>query len=478
MPYFQITGGVPLHGEVRCSGAKNAALPIMAAAILASEPVRLEDVPHLADVRTLAQVLRHLGMQVVGQAVPDILSTCQAQPDLRAGNLADKNVCPTIILETVDHRPIRAREEWVRRMRASFCVLGPLLARRGRAVVPLPGGCNIGNRPVDLHLKGLAALGASLRLEHGYVVATARRLTGTTIDLSGPNGPTVTGTANVMSAAVLARGVTILRGVAIEPEIVDLGNFLIALGARIEGLGTSTIRIEGVDQLGGTTHRLIPDRIEAATLLMAVAITGGSATVAGVAPEHLGNVLAMLRAAGTEIDVDADRVSINAAGRLRAVDIVAQPYPGFPTDLQAQWTALMSTADGISTIQDLVFPNRFLHVAELNRLGAKIACENGSATVTGVARLSGARVTACDLRASAALVLAGLAAEGRTMVDHIHHLDRGYERLDHKLRQLGAKIERKTDQPSNSATPSPAAVSLSGPSRLASGHPVRIASSR
>ena len=254
MSHFEITGGVALHGEVRCSGAKNAALPIMAAAILASEPVRLENVPRLADVRTQAQVLRGLGMRV-GQTAEGM------------------------VLETADARSIRAREGLVRRMRASFCVLGPLLARRGRAVVPLPGGCNIGHRPVDLHLKGLAALGADLRLEHGYVVAAARRLHGAAIDLSGPNGPTVTGTANVMSAAVLARGTTLIRGAALEPEIVDLGHFLIALGARIEGLGTSTIRIEGVDQLGGATHRLIPDRIEAATLLMAVAITGGAATV-------------------------------------------------------------------------------------------------------------------------------------------------------------------------------------------------------
>lgn len=458
MSHFQVTGGAALHGEVRCSGAKNAALPIMAAAILASEPVCLENVPELTDVRTLAQALRCLGMQVETQA--------------------DNSGRPTTVLEAVDPAPTRAPEELVRRMRASFCVLGPLLARRGRAVVPLPGGCNIGNRPVDLHLKGLAALGASLRLEHGYVVATARHLNGTTIDLSGPSGPTVTGTANVMSAAVLARGVTTLQGAAIEPEIVDLGRFLIALGAKIEGLGTPMLRIEGVEELGGATHRLIPDRIEAATLLMAAAITGGSATVTEVVPEHLGNVLSMLRAAGTTIQVYGDRVSIDAADRVRAVDIVARPYPGIPTDLQAQWTALMSTADGISTIQDRVFPNRFLHVAELNRLGARVACENSSATVVGVARLSGARVTACDLRASAALVLAGLAAEGLTLVDHVHHLDRGYEQLDYKLQQLGARIEREMDPPTNSATPSEAAASLGELSGLASGQPRRIAGSR
>jgi UDP-N-acetylglucosamine 1-carboxyvinyltransferase len=426
MSHFQITGGIPLCGEVRCSGAKNAALPIMAAAILASEPVRLEGVPRLTDVRTQSQVLRCLGMRV---------ASVQTAP------LGD-----SMILETLDLRPVRAREELMRRMRASFCVLGPLLARRGRAVLPLPGGCNIGNRPVDLHLKGLAALGASLRLEHGCVVATARRLIGATIDLCGPHGPTVTGTANVMSAAVLARGVTTIHGAAIEPEIAELGRFLIALGARIGGLGTPTIHVEGVAQLGGTTHRLAPDRIETATLLMAAAITGGSATVVGVVPEHLGGVLALLRAAGAKIDVSEDRVSIAATGRLRAVDVVAEPYPGVPTDIQAQWTALAALAEGVSRVQDRVFPARFLHVAELNRLGAKIACHGDTAIVTGVPRLGGARVTARDLRASAALVLAGLAAEGRTIVDHIHHLDRGYERLDRKLRQLGARIERVRDR--------------------------------
>jgi UDP-N-acetylglucosamine 1-carboxyvinyltransferase len=449
MSHFEITGGVPLHGEIRCSGAKNAALPIMAAAILASEPVRLENVPRLADVRTLAQLLRGLGVDVTRASMLENACGCRTPPHCKQGAFVDgrnpHETTPTedtIRLETVDPRPVRARERLVRQMRASFCVLGPLLARRGRAVVPLPGGCNIGHRPVDLHLKGLVALGADLRLEHGYVVAAAKRLHGAQIDLSGPDGPTVTGTANVLSAAVLAHGTTVIRGAAVEPEVVDLGRFLIAMGAKIDGLGTPTVRIEGVDQLGGTSHRLIPDRIEAATLLMAAAITAGSATVAGLIPEHVATVLQRLRAAGAEIDVGTDRVSIVAGARLRAVDLVAQPYPGAATDVQAQWTALMSVAEGVSRVQDRVFPSRFLHVAELNRLGAKITCGNGTATVQGVTHLSGARVTACDLRASAALVLAGLAAEGRTVVDHVHHLDRGYQRLDHKLRQLGAQIER------------------------------------
>ena len=436
MPHFDIIGGTALHGFVRVSGSKNAALPIMAAAILAAEPVRLQGVPRLADVRTQAQLLRCLGMRVtVENGMTD-------GPDAPVGS--------TLLLDTIDSAPVRAKEGLVRRMRAGFCVLGPLLARRGHAIVPLPGGCNIGVRPVDLHLKGLAALGADIRLDHGYVVASARQLSGADIDLSGPCGPTVTGTANVMSAAVLARGTTTIRAAAVEPEIVDLGRFLVAMGARVEGLGTSTIRIEGIEQLGGASHRLIPDRIEAATLLIAAAITGGSATVVGVMPQHFDIVLAKLAAAGAEIEVGPDRVSISAAGRLRAVDIVAEPYPGIPTDLQAQWAALAAVSEGVTRIEDRVFPSRFLHAAELNRLGAAIVVGQGRATVTGVDRLSGARVAACDLRASAALVLAGLAADGRTTVEHIHHLDRGYQHLDKKLRQLGAQIERAADRPANS----------------------------
>jgi len=474
MSHFEITGGVALQGEVRVSGAKNAALPIMAASILADGPVRLENVPRLIDVRTQAQVLRCLGVRVVmtSSIKPRPVAALPGATTGR-GFMADRNICPTMILETVDPTPVRARDALVRRMRASFCVLGPLLARRGRAVVPLPGGCNIGNRPVDLHLKGLAALGAEIRLEHGYVVAKARRLVGATIDLRGSDGPTVTGTANVLSAAVLARGTTIIHGAAVEPEIVDLGHFLTALGARITGLATPTIRIEGVDQLGGAVHRLIPDRIEAATLLMAAAITRGSATVAGVVPGHMAAVLETLQAVGATIDVGnvvgtlrvptsqtgkpyrtqtcghtecADyieaRVTLRVADRLRAVDIVARPYPGIPTDLQAQWTALLALADGVSTVRDQVFPGRFMHVAELNRLGARIECHNGAAAIDGVPRLSGARVVASDLRASAALVLAGLAADGRTIVDRVYHLDRGYQRLERKLCQLGARIER------------------------------------
>jgi len=418
---LKITGGVSLSGTVAVSGAKNAALPMMAASILASEPVRLENVPRLADVHTLSLVLEELGMSVA--RTPD----------------------GALLLETVDATPIRARYGLVRRMRASFCVLGPLLARRQRAVVSLPGGCSIGDRPVDLHLAGLAALGANLRITRGYVVASARQLRGATIDLSGPQGPTVTGTANVLSAAVLARGKTTITGAAVEPEIVDLGNLLSAMGARIDGLGTPTVRVAGVERLSGAAYRVIPDRIEAATLLLAAAITGGSATVSGLAPEHLDQFLAKLRSSGAKLEVGPDRVTVSAAGRPRPTDITAAPYPGIPTDIQAQWMALLCLADGHSIVCDSVFPARFMHVAELNRLGASIRCYDGHAVVSGVRRLCGAGVRACDLRASAAVVLAGLAAEGQTVVHQIHHLDRGYQRLDQKLNRLGARIERVSE---------------------------------
>ena len=419
MPHFRIIGGEPLRGTVAASGSKNAALPMMAASILADSPVRLERVPRLVDVETLSQVLGELGLAVTRSADGDLL------------------------LETIDPTPVRAGYDLVRRMRASFCVLGPLLARRGRAVVSLPGGCNIGDRPVDLHLRGLAALGADLQLQRGYVVARAERLVGTSIDLTGPQGPSVTGTANVLCAAVLAEGTTTIAGAATEPEVVDLGGFLLAMGAKIEGLGSPTIRVNGVRRLEGVTYRVIPDRIEAATLLLAVAVTRGSATVTDVVPEHLTAVLAMLRRGGSRIDTAEDRITIEARGRPRPIDLRAEPYPGVPTDLQAQFTALACLADGQSTIRDDVFPHRFMHVAELGRLGARIEHHGCEATVQGAPSLTGAAVTASDLRASAALVLAGLAAKGRTIVRQIHHLDRGYERLDEKLCCLGAKIQRK-----------------------------------
>jgi UDP-N-acetylglucosamine 1-carboxyvinyltransferase len=418
MSHLKITGRRLLSGTVRASGSKNAALPMMAASILAEGPLRLEGVPRLDDVRTLTTLLGELGVEAT------------REPD------------DTLRLETVDSKPTRADYELVRRMRAGFCVLGPLLARRGAAVVSLPGGCAIGDRPVDLHLAGLAALGADIRIEHGYVVARAGRLTGATIHLAGPRGPTVTGTANVLSAAVLARGETTIAGAAVEPEVVDFGRLLVAMGAKIEGLGTPVLRVTGVEHLAGATHRVIPDRIEAATLLLAAAITRGSITVTGVVPEHLSEVLAKLATAGSALEIGPDWVKIAAGGSVRPVDVTAEPYPGVPTDIQAQWMALLSLADGRSTIRDRVFPGRFMHVAELNRLGARIEHADGVAVVKGVPRLTGATVTATDLRASAALVLAGLAAEGETVVRRLEHLDRGYQRLDEKLNRLGAQTER------------------------------------
>lgn len=415
---LRITGPTRLEGEVRASGSKNAALPMMAAVLLAEGPVVLAGVPQLADVDRMTQVLRELGVEV----------------------LWDED--DTLQMRVVDRRPVHARYKLVRRMRASFCVLGPLVARRGEAVVSLPGGCAIGQRPVDLHLAGLRALGARIALRHGYVVARAERLHGTTIDLAGPHGPTVTGTANVLSAAVLAEGQTTIEHAAVEPEIVELGNLLIAMGAKIDGLGTPTIRVDGVERLAGATCRVIPDRIEAATLLLAGAITGGEVRVGGVAAEHLTAVLDLLRQTGCRVDAGADVVTVHAEGRLRAVDVTAEPYPGVPTDVQAQWMALLATAEGTSAVRDTVFPSRMAHVAELVRLGARIEQHDGGAVIRGVARLSGAVVTARDLRASAALVLAGLAAEGATTVRASRHLDRGYQRLDLKLTGLGARIER------------------------------------
>jgi UDP-N-acetylglucosamine 1-carboxyvinyltransferase len=348
-------------------------------------------------------------------------------------------------IETIDPRPTAAEYDLVRRMRASFCVLGPLLARRGRAVVSLPGGCNIGTRPVDLHLAGLRALGAEVRIERGYVIAEAARLRGAVIDLHGPRGPTVTGTANVMSAATVARGRTILRGAAAEPEIVDLGRFLIAAGANIAGLGTDTIEIHGVEQLAGATHRVIPDRIESATLLIAAAMTRGTATVVGACGDHLTAVLETLAATGAVVDSDQNQITVKASDRPRPLKMVARPYPGIPTDVQAQLMALLALADGTSTVADDVFAERFMHVAELNRLGANIERQGSAAIVRGVRRLSGASVMASDLRASAALVLAGLAAGGETIVRRVYHLDRGYQRLEEKLATLGACIVRETD---------------------------------
>lgn len=424
-----MTGGVPLRGHVAAGGSKNAALPIMAAALLADGPVTLQGVPRVADVDTLALLLGHLGVETKRD---------------RDGR---------VHMATVDPRPVKAEYDLVRRMRASFCVLGPLVARRGRAVVSLPGGCNIGTRPVDLHLRGLEALGATVRIEHGYVVAEARRLVGATIDLAGPCGPTVTGTANVMAAAALARGRTVITSAAREPEVADLGRFLNKLGAKISGLGSATIEIEGVERLGGGEHHVIRDRIEAATLLIAAVITRGEATVGGADVRQLQSVFDVLESSGVDVALVPGGVAVRASRRARPLCITARPYPGIPTDLQAQIMALACVADGRSTIRDAVFPDRLMHVAELNRLGACVRRQGATAEVDGVARLSGATVMASDLRASAALVLAGLAAGGETVVRRVYHLDRGYERLEHKLAQLGARIVREPDEDAHPVMP-------------------------
>jgi UDP-N-acetylglucosamine 1-carboxyvinyltransferase len=417
LPLLRITGGRTLRGEVDVSGSKNAALPIMAASILAGEPVELLGVPRLTDVAVLGRLLTQLGLAVE-----------------RTGE--------SLHLETIDPSCSVAEFRLVRLMRAGFCVLGPLLARRGTARVALPGGCNLGDRPVDLHLRGLAALGADLTIKHGYVVATARRLVGKQIDLSGPRGPTVTGTANVLCAATLAKGQTVILGAAREPEVVALGKFLNTLGAQIAGLGSDTLEVRGVEQLGGGTCHVIPDRIEAATLLLAAAITGGAVTVRSVSPQHLAAVLQILSEAGARVDVNGRSVTVSGCARPRPVDFSARPYPGVPSDVQSQLMALLTLASGRSVIRDEVFPERFQNVAELNRLGATIRRRPGRATILGVPSLSGADVVACDLRSSAALVLAGLAAQGQTTIHKVEHLDRGYERLEAKLRKLGASIER------------------------------------
>ncbi|MBI3464516.1 MAG: UDP-N-acetylglucosamine 1-carboxyvinyltransferase [Planctomycetes bacterium] len=422
MEKMVIHGGSPLRGTVAVAGSKNAALPIMAASLLTDEPVTLQNVPDLADVDTLIQVLAGLGVSNVR---------------LPGG---------TVQLVADDTNRREADPELVSRMRASFCVLGPLVARRGYAKVALPGGCRIGDRPVDLHIKGLRQLGAEITVERGQVIARANRLRGASVNLLGKRGSTVTGTCNVLSAAVLAEGDTWIEGAACEPEVVDVGRFLRALGARIDGLGTSRIHVRGLPCLKGTTYRIIPDRIEAATFMIAAALTGGEVQMTNVRRGQLVAVIAKLRQIGLTIEGDHTTLSVRADRSLRAADIEALPYPGIPTDLQAHLTALLAIAPGTSHIRDQVFPERFQHVAELRRMGARIGVNGNSAVVRGVPSLVGAQVTATDLRASAALVIAGLAAHGQTTVRQIHHLDRGYERLDEKLKALGAEVARAVDE--------------------------------
>ena len=432
MDMFVVQGGHALSGSLSVSGAKNACLPIMAAALAVDGCTTLHRVPQLADVRTLSSLLTKLGVNVRREAAGSLL------------------IDPTGIRSSI------ADYDLVRTMRASVCVLGPLVARLGRACVSLPGGCNIGHRPIDLHLKGLAALGASVRIERGYVLAEANRLKGATVHLAGPQGTTVTGTCNILVAACFAEGTTRIEAAACEPEVVDLADYLNRCGARISGHGTPEITIEGVGQLQAAEHTVIPDRIEAATLLIAAAATGGTLQLNEVEPRHLLTVLHTLQESGSRIEVSDRSISITGPQEIQPVDFVAQPYPGIPTDVQAQLTALLSRARGTSIIRDLVFPDRFMHIPELCRLGADIRREGNSAIIRGVPRLSGAPLMASDLRASAALVIAALAAEQESSIRRIYHLDRGYEQLELKLTALGGHVQRLVDSPASLPLPQPA----------------------
>ncbi|HXT41533.1 MAG TPA: UDP-N-acetylglucosamine 1-carboxyvinyltransferase [Candidatus Angelobacter sp.] len=416
MDSLSIKGGVPLHGEVTISGAKNAALPIMAATLLTAEPCVIRRVPDLSDVTFMGQILTSLGAKV--KLSGDTLTVHAA----KIKGVGDYDL--------------------IRKMRGSICILGPLIGRLRRASVSLPGGCVIGPRPIDLHLKGLSQLGARITIEGGYVRARAPRLAGGDVFLGGRAGPTVLGTANVMMAAVLADGVTIIESAACEPEVVDLACFLNAMGARIVGAGSPTVTITGVKELHGAEHDVIPDRIEAATFAIAAAATNGEVSLLGARPDHMHAVLDKLREAGVKVERCGPALKVKRGGRLKPVDITTLPYAGFPTDAQAQMMVLMALTPGIGIITERIFESRFMHVSELARLGADIGIEGPSAIVKGGRPMSGAPVMASDLRASAALVIAGLVARGTTLVKRIYHLDRGYERIDQKLKQLGARIER------------------------------------
>ncbi|MDT7848922.1 UDP-N-acetylglucosamine 1-carboxyvinyltransferase [Methylophilus sp. VKM B-3414] len=414
-----IEGGVPLHGEVVVSGAKNAALPILCAGLLAETPFTLTGVPELRDVASTLKLLDTMGVKVSKQA-------------------------DQVIMDASDVASFEATYDMVKTMRASILVLGPLLARFGTARVSLPGGCAIGSRPVDLHIKGLQAMGAAMHITHGYIQASTlhlpnRRLQGAKyyMDLV-----TVTGTENLMMAAALAQGTTVLENAAKEPEVVDLAECLNKMGANIKGAGTDTITIEGVERLLGAQHHIVCDRIEAGTYMVAAAMTGGEVTLKNARPDLLEAVIEKLREAGAQISHDANSITVKSDGKLKAVNVRTAPHPAFPTDMQAQFMAMNTVAEGVSTVIETIFENRFMHVQELQRMGANIDVQGNTALVKGVSVLEGANVMATDLRASAGLVLAGLVAEGETVIDRIYHLDRGYEKLEEKLNQLGAKVRR------------------------------------
>jgi len=417
MDKLLIRGGRRLEGEVVISGAKNAALPELCAALLTPEPVTLTNVPRLQDVSTTLKLLRNMGVQA---------ERSEAAPE-------------TVALDASKVTSPEAPYELVKTMRASILVLGPLLARFGEATVSLPGGCAIGSRPVDQHIKGLQAMGADITVEHGYILAKAKRLKGARITT---DMVTVTGTENLLMAATLAEGETVLENAAQEPEIPDLAELLIAMGAKIEGHGTSRIRIQGVDRLHGASHRIVPDRIETGTFLCAVAAAGGDVVLRQARAGHLDAVIEKLREAGIVVEAGSDWIRVKNHKRARAVGFRTSEYPAFPTDMQAQFMALNCIAEGASTVTETIFENRFMHVNELVRLGANIVVDGHTAVVQGVEKLSGATVMATDLRASASLVIAGLVADGETVVDRIYHLDRGYDRMEAKLRSIGADIER------------------------------------
>lgn len=411
-----IKGGVPLRGDIFISGAKNAALPILAATILCDEPVTVGNVPHLHDITTTMELLGQMGAELT----------------------IDERMNIEVDSTTINN--LYAPYELVKTMRASILVLGPLLARYGKADVSLPGGCAIGSRPVNLHIQGLAAMGADVRVEGGYIRATSKRLKGVHMDM---DMVTVTGTENLMMAACLAEGQTVIENAAREPEVVDLANCLNAMGARVSGAGSHRIEIEGVESLGGGSYSILPDRIETGTYLVATAMTGGKVKLKNTRPALLDAIMGKLAEAGADLTTDATSISLDMHGnRPRAIDVHTSPFPGFPTDMQAQFTAMNCIADGVGTITESVFENRFMHIHELQRMGADLKLEGNTAISRGVRALTGAPVMATDLRASASLVLAGLVANGDTMVDRIYHIDRGYETIEEKLAQLGARIRR------------------------------------
>jgi len=418
LPFFQINGTNRLRGQVRIGGAKNAALPIMAASLLCEGEVILHDVPRVADVAFLGELLGMLGVEV------------ERRPD------------GALRLVVQDEMNCQAEYDIVRKMRASICVLGPLLAKRHKAQVAMPGGCAIGDRPVDLHIRAMRLLGADVELVSGDIVGKAKKLRGTEMFLGGPFGSSVLGTANAMMAAVLAEGTTVIEMAACEPEIVDLADFLNKCGASISGQGTPRIIIEGVRELKGCEYRIIPDRIEAGTFMVAAAITNGELDLENCRLDHLLAFVDRLAAVGVQVERKGELVTVSSSRRLEPIEVTTQPFPGMPTDLQAQLMALLCLADGNSIITEKIFPDRFLHVAELSRMGARLHKAGPTVIVQGVKRLVGAPVMASDLRASAALVLAGLAARGTTRIHRIYHIDRGYERIDEKLRGVGAEIER------------------------------------